>query len=140
MASLWCPKPKHQSIAIKTKQYTTKTALWLANLQSHQKYFPFNTFLWRTKLLTTIWSVSWDHPKKNFLSPNKIAIFSYPGSIVIIKQINCLLSLENSNFYWQNAVQPNHEKPGGPNPPTNKTILFNIFEYNLSNKHVMHFD
>ena len=34
------------------------------------------------------------------------------------------------------AVQPNHEKPGGPNPPTNKKIILSSFEYDLLNKHV----
>ena len=35
-----------------------------------------------------------------------------------------------------NTVQPNFEKPGGPNPPTNKKIILSSFEYDLLNKHV----
>ena len=38
------------------------------------------------------------------------------------------------------AVQPNHEKPGGPNFPTNKKIFLSSFEYSFLNKHVKHLD
>ena len=38
------------------------------------------------------------------------------------------------------AVQPKHEKPGGPNFPTNKKIFLGSFEYSFLNKHVKHLD
>ena len=38
------------------------------------------------------------------------------------------------------AVQPNSEKPGSPNSPTNKKIILSSFEYDLLNKHVTSYD
>ena len=38
------------------------------------------------------------------------------------------------------AVQPNQEKPGGPNPPTNKKKFLNKFETNLWSKYVKNFE
>ena len=37
-------------------------------------------------------------------------------------------------------MQPNHEKPGGPNPPTNKKIYLNKFENNLRSKYDKYFE
>ena len=37
-------------------------------------------------------------------------------------------------------MQPNHEKPGGPNSPTSKKIFLNNVEYNLWNKHAEYID
>ena len=37
-------------------------------------------------------------------------------------------------------MQPNFEKPGGPNPPTNKKIFLGNLEYNLLNKYVEYSD
>ena len=45
-----------------------------------------------------------------------------------------------NNLQTNLAVQPNHEKPGGPNSPTNIKLFLSSFEYNLLNKHVEHFD
>ena len=45
--------------------------------------------------------------------------------------VDCLfVCLENL------AVQPNSEKPGSPNSPTNKKIFLSSFKYDLLNKHV----
>ena len=50
-------------------------------------------------------------------------------------QTNCLFVclVPNSENL---AVQPNPEKSGSPNPPTNKKIILSSFEYDLLNKHV----
>ena len=58
---------------------------------------------------------------------------------------NNLLSAKNCleicfNNLSIDAVQPNHEKPGGPNSPTSLKLLLGSFECGLLNKHVEHFD
>ena len=53
---------------------------------------------------------------------------------------NCLENLAVQPNSVNLAVQPNHEKPGGPNFPTNKKIFLSSFEYNLQNKPAEHFD
>ena len=52
-----------------------------------------------------------------------------------LSEVNNLSEFNNLSE-TNNTVQPNYEKPGGPNPYTNKKILFNNFEYDPWNKHV----
>ena len=76
---------------------------------------------------------SYDDSKLNLRSPFNLRTcfnFSFSFSLEICLE-NCLENL---------AVQPNHEKPGGPNFPTNKKIFLSSFEYNFLNKHVKHLD
>ena len=55
---------------------------------------------------------------------------------------NYKLSLENSNYLdiYYYPVQPNIEKPGGPNLHINKIIVLDNSEYNLRSKHVEYFE
>ena len=58
---------------------------------------------------------------------------------------NSILFSSKDNFFNNlsesiKTVQPNFEKPGGPNSPTNKKIFLNNFEYNQVDKQVEYFD
>ena len=64
--------------------------------------------------------------KLNFEVHFETTVFDYNDCLFV-----CLfVCLENL------AVQPNSEKPGSPNSPTNKKIFLSSFKYDLLNKHV----
>ena len=63
-------------------------------------------------------------PKKNFLFPNKIAIFSYPGSIVILNKLIVCCAWKNRIFIGKMQCSPTMKSQGVPTlPPTKKYFL-----------------
>ena len=83
--------------------------------------------------------------KRSYDNSDPISSSSKCNLILGVSESEFPQSLGNPNYFnyfnaTNLAVQPNFEKPGGPNTPTNKKIFLSNPEYNLLNKHVKYSD